>query len=56
MQARAFALESISSAQEESGSFSPQDYRVLAAAEKSLGRKQISDLILKGALLLEKKS
>jgi chemotaxis methyl-accepting protein methylase len=43
--ARSFALEAISSAQEEAGSYSPGDYRILAEAERALGRPKVADAL-----------
>jgi chemotaxis methyl-accepting protein methylase len=51
--ARAYALECISSAQTESGSFSPPDYRVLADAEEMLGRPGIAGLVRSAMELAE---
>ncbi|MDR2339938.1 MAG: hypothetical protein LBF40_07390 [Deltaproteobacteria bacterium] len=43
--AKDFAIEAISSAQEESGTFCPKDYRMLAEAERALGRPNIAHAI-----------
>ncbi|MDR2405078.1 MAG: hypothetical protein LBE27_01760 [Deltaproteobacteria bacterium] len=54
--AKDFALEAITSAQSESGSFSPLDYKVLAQAEEALGRPEIAKRILELVNLFTKEN